>query len=502
MIDGGPSTVLAILVPLTASVLAVVAPGRARPAIAIAGTAATLTAVVLVAAALYEGAPWRYEVGGWGAPVGIDLYVDGLAVALLLLTAVVGLLVTVYAAAYYRDGEAGDRGGGAFWPLWLFALTSVNALYLSADVFNLYVTLELLGVSAVGLVLIGGGTAALSAALRYLLVAFAGSMAFLMGVAFIYAATGTLDLYGLAPVDGGEGAIVVALALMTVGLLLKSGMFPLHFWLPAAHAIAPSPVSPILSALVVKASAYLVLRLWLQGMPEGVSTAGATALGVLGVAGIAWGSFEALRQDHLKRLIAYSTVAQLGYLLLAVPLIAAAQRGTGGALSAGDAWFGAAYVALAHGVAKAALFMCAGILIARFGASRLTEIRGVAEVVPITAFAFGLATFTLIGLPPSAGFAGKWHLLQASLDLGQWWWALPIALGGLLTGAYLLRASWFFFRGVQDATVDALGNGGAPASRTMEIVAFLTALLGLLLGLRTVEAYELVRLGAPLGGIG
>lgn len=484
---------LAVFVPLAAALVAFLVRGPARTVTGLAGSAATLLVAGVAAWRVSDGGPFRYPLGGWGAPAGIDLYADGLTAIMLLVTAGVGLLTALYA---WRDFEADHdgRAARAFWPLWLFTLASMNALYVSADIFNLYVTLEILGISAVGLVLVGHGTGALVAGARYLLVAFAGSMAYLMGVALAYAQSGTLDLYSLADGAGG-GAMVTALALMTAGLLLKSGAFPLHFWLPPAHAIAPSPVSPLLSGLVVKASLYLVFRLWLQAFPESASMAGATAIGVVGVGGILWGSFEALRQVRLKRLIAYSTVAQLGYLLLLVPLGVAALGDADLPDWGGDAWFGAAYFIVAHAVAKAALFMAAGLILRGAGSDRMEDLRGLTDAFPMTTFAFGLATFTLIGLPPSAGFSAKWHLLTASLEAGQWWWVPVIITGSLLTAAYLLRATWFFFQ--RSPTRDL-----RPPPHGMEAIVLVTAALAVALGVRTVEVYELIALGSPLGSGG
>jgi multicomponent Na+:H+ antiporter subunit D len=484
---------LAVFVPLAAALIAFLVGDRARTVAGLLGSAATALVVAVVAWQVIENGPARYPMGGWGAPAGIDLYVDGISAMLLLTTAGVGLLVAAFA---WRDFEADhdERAPRAFWPLWLFVLSAMNALYVSADIFNLYVTLELLGIAAVGLVLVGRGADALIAGTRYLLVAFTGSMAYLMGVALAYAQSGTLDLYALA--DGAEGrAMPVALALMTAGLLLKSGVFPLHFWLPAAHAIAPSPVSPLLSGLVVKASLYLVFRLWLQAFPESASMAGAMAIGLLGVGGILWGSFEALRQVRLKRLIAYSTVAQLGYLLLLVPLGVAALREGDEPGWGADAWFGAVYLVVAHAVAKAALFMAAGLILRGAGTDRMEDLRGLTDAFPMTTFAFGLATFALVGLPPSAGFSAKWHLITASFESGQWWWAPVIVGGSLLTAAYLLRATWFFCQ--RGPTIDLrLPPHG------MEALVLVTAALAVALGLRTVEVYDLIALGSPFGSGG
>lgn len=442
--------------------------------------------------AVYQRGPWRYSVGGWGAPLGIDLYVDGLSAVMLLMTATVGLLVSIYADGAFTDddrrGAEGVHQARAFWPLWCFALAALNGLYLAADVFNLYVMLEVSSIASVGLVVMAPGTAALVAGIRYLLVAFAGSTAYLMGVALLYADGGTLDLYALG--DNAGPALPVSLALMSVGLLMKSGFFPLHFWLPPAHASAPSMVSPLLSGLIVKASLYLLIRLWVQALPPAAPGA-ATLLGVLAIGGIVWCSVAAFRQQALKPLIAYSTVAQLGYVGLLIPLaVAALGRADGGAWGQ-DAWFGAAYLAVSDGFAKAAMFMAAGLFLRASGTDRMALLGGITDAMPLVSFAFGAAAFTLLGLPPSGGFAGKWHLLTASLEAGEWLWAAAIAGGTLLTAGYLLRATGMFFRREPRLVV-------RPVPGRMKLVTLVMALLSIALGMRTGEAFELLSAGSPL----
>ncbi|MDP1534648.1 MAG: proton-conducting transporter membrane subunit, partial [Rubrivivax sp.] len=308
-----------IVLPLVWGTLAfVLGPGRgARLAIA-ALVLQTLLALQL-AAQLVDGGARAYAVGGWGAPLGIDLYVDGLAGVMLLLTQAVALPLAVYARGYFA---ATPKGRELFWPITGLMLAALNALFVSADLFNIYVTLELLGLAAVGLVAIAGGTAPVTAALRYLLATLLGSGAYLLGVALIYGTYGSVSLEVLAPLMNEEAprAVVLAAALMLLGLMLKTALFPFHFWLPPAHGGAPAPVSALLSALVIKASFYLVVRLWLD-LFEPLTTVGAAQLiGALGAAAIVWGSLLALTQTRLKMLVAYSTVAQIGYLFLLVPL--------------------------------------------------------------------------------------------------------------------------------------------------------------------------------------
>jgi multicomponent Na+:H+ antiporter subunit D len=466
--------VLVILLPLAGAVSCFLWPRRAV-------TLGLITALGVVACVaglgwqVVEQGAQRYAVGGWGAPLGIDLYVDGLSVLMLIVTALVGLGISVYSSGYFDRDKAIH-----FWPLWMFLWTALNALFLSADIFNLYVTLELLGLAAVALVALAGGADALTGAMRYLLVSLLGSLAYLLGVALLYHSYGSVDIAILAQRVEPSPAVWAAVGLMSAGLLLKTALFPLHFWLPPAHASAPVPVSALLSALVVKASFYILLRLWLEVFPPTNAALG-QLLGLLGAAAVLWGGLQALRQTRLKMLIAYSTVAQLGYLFLAFPL------GTS------IAWKGALYLLLSHAVAKAAMFMAAGNILRFGGHDRIADLDRVAQRLPLTLTAFGLAGVSSMGLPPSGGFIAKWLLLDAALRAGQWWWAIILILGGLLAAAYVFKVIGHAFTQAE-VTHEA---GAVPA--TMEWAALALALAAILLGLVALWPLALMEIGSPFG---
>lgn len=419
-----------VTLPLGGAVATLMLPRRATAIVYATAAATTAAAGMLVYGAATLGT-LSYEVGGWAAGLGIALRADGLSALLVTMIALVVLASSVYARAYFRKSVERAR----FWPLWLLLWTSLNALLLSGDLFNLYVTLELLGLSAVALAALGGKPAAVRAALRYLLAGLLGSMMFLAGVSLVYAGYGTLDLLALAHAVEPGPVAWAALALMSAGVLLKTALFPLHFWLPPAHASAPAPVSAVLSALVVKAAFYLVLRLWLDVFADLVTPAAARLLGILGAAAILWGSWRALRAERLKLLAAYSTVAQLGYLFLFFPVLQALPPGP-----VRDATLGGLVIlALTHGFAKAGLFLAIGIIQQRSGHDRIDELDGTAQRLPATTFAIALAGVALIGLPPSGAFLGKWQLLAGSFASGQWLWIPVIMAGSLLAAAYIFR---------------------------------------------------------------
>jgi len=469
-----PWGVMAILLPLAGALACFLWPRRTVPLGLVTALGVAACVVGLGWQVVGQGAQ-RYAVGGWGAPLGIGLYADGLSLLMLMVTAIVGLGISVYSTGYF------DRKPSTlFWPLWLFLWAALNALFLSADIFNLYITLELLGLAAVALVALAGGADALTSAMRYLLVSLLGSLFYLLGVALLYHSFGSVDIALLAQRVEPSPAVWTAVGLMSAGLLLKTALFPLHFWLPPAHASAPAPVSALLSALVVKASFYILLRLWLEIFPLTTPALG-QLLGLLGAAAVLWGGIQALRQTRLKLLIAYSTVAQLGYLFLPFPL------------GSSIAWKGALYLLLSHALAKAAMFMAAGNIMRFGGHDRIADLDRVAHRLPLTVTAFALAGVSSMGLPPSGGFIGKWLLLDAALRAGQWWWVIILILGGLLAAAYIFKVIGYAF------TQAGVLHETEPVPVTMEWAALALALAAVLLGLFTSWPLALMEIGLPFG---
>ncbi len=468
---------LFLLLPFAGVVLVFLLPDQSRP------YAGLLTAILVfltawtVAVDVSLHGPMYISLGSWPQPLGIGIYIDGLSILFLLLTAVVGLLVSVYAWSYFSLPENRTKGPH-FWPLWLVLWGGLNALFSTADIFNTYVLLELVGISAAALAALAGNLPSLTAALRYFLVAMAGSLAFLLGVGFIYAQTGQLDMYSVAQSAPDTPLMAAAFGLICVGLMCKTALFPFHFWLPPAHGNAPAPVSAVLSALVIKGSFFVLLKFWFVVFHDlsGPAHSG-WILGILALAAALWGSYQALIQSRLKLIIAYSSVGQLGYLFLIFPLLS-------GVLEPAwklQAWTGCGYQILSHGLAKAALFLAAGNLIQASGTDNIHQLRNIAVCLPMTSFTIGLAGVSLMGLPPSGGFMAKWMFLQAILASGQWWLALVPVLGGLLTAGYMFRLlSHTFVSEAQAACYGRVYFG-------MEKTALLLALCSILIGFRAQE---------------
>jgi len=320
---GGFLLVLMLVLPLAGVFAALTLGGRnARRVAMLAIPAGFALAVVIGVELVQSGRTLVYLLGGWAPPLGIALRADGLSVVMLLTTTVVLLAVALFAREGFQTPEnvREARTPFMFWTLLLSVWAALNAVFLAGDLFTLYVALELLTFAGVPLVSLEGKPETLQAALRYLLFALFGSVLYMLGAVLLYGAYGTLDIALLAERVRPEAVSFVAAALMTTGLLAKTALFPFHLWLPPAHAGAPAAASAVLSALVVKGSWFLVVRLWFDVMPGVVTLTAAQLLGALGTAAIVVGSVVALRQERLKLLVAYSTMAQIGYLFLMFPL--------------------------------------------------------------------------------------------------------------------------------------------------------------------------------------
>ena len=386
-----------------------------------------------------------YLLGGWAPPLGIALRADGPAVAMLLAVAVVVCGIGLFARADFGtpDGVRESRSAFSYWLLLMAVWGALNLVFVSGDLFTLYVALELLTFAGVPLVCLAGSGETLRAALRYMLFALCGSVLYLLGAVLLYGGYGTLDIPLLAAAVRPEPIAWTALALMTVGLLAKTALFPLHIWLPPAHGGAPAAASAVLSALVIKGSWFLVLRLWLDVMPGVATVQAAQLLAGLGAAAIVVGSVVALRQQRLKLLVAYSTVAQIGYLFLLFPMAFDAAGDMG---SSDVAQAAGLLQAIAHATAKAGMFMAAGLVYAALGHDRIDELAGAAKAVPVAVAAFLVGGLALMGVVPSGAYLAKKLLLASAAESGQWWWTWVLQGGAAFTAGYVVLVALRVFR--------------------------------------------------------
>ena len=479
-----PWLVWPVLAPLAGALVAFLVPRLAVGAGLLAGAAVVVCSAGLILG-VATGGVVRYPIGGWGAPLGIDLVADGLSAWMVGVTALVGAAVSLHALGHF-GGREQAHARRYFWPLWLFLWAGLNALFLSADVFNLYVTLELTSFAAVALAALAGTKDALTAATRYLLASLLGSLFFLLGVAFLYGEHATVDMELLSRALRPDAAGRVAPALMTAGLLMKGAVFPVHFWLPPAHASAPAPVSAALSALVVKGPFYILARLWMTSFAAVRTEEAGALLGALGAGALVWGGVLALRQARLKLIVAYSTVAQLGYLYLMFPLVAGA--------GAPAAHGGGVFFAGAHACAKGAMFLAAGNVAHALGHDEIARMGGLARALPRSAAALALSGIALMGMPPSGGFVFKWLLLSAAFAEGRWIWVAAVAAGTALSIGYVVR--------LVDRTLAEPPEPLAvrPVPAIMEWTALALSLLAVVMGLLAAGPLSLISAGAPVSG--
>src|SRR5271170_1601017 len=489
---GGSLLPLAILVPAAGVLVSFLLGGRQAERIALGLMPAQFGVAVAIASLVWRsGGPLVYVLGGYVPPLGIALRADGFSAVMLVTASLIMPAAALYAWVNFSTprGATEKRGPLVVWTLLQAIQAALSLIFLGGDLFNLYVALELLTFAAVPLVCLDGRPETLAAALRYLMFALFGALFYLLGVALLYGAYGTLDIVLLSRQIRAEPAVWLAAGLMTAGLLAKTALFPLHLWLPPAHANAPAAASAVLSGLVVKGSFFLIVRLWfdvLRALPGAVPGA---ILAALGSAAILSGSVLALRQERLKLLIAYSTVAQIGYLFLMFPLAGRPETGHPWSTAA---WTGGVLQAISHAFAKAAMFMAAGLIAEALGHDRIAGLAGIGRALPITVFAFGLGGLSLMGLPPSGGFVAKAMLLTAAVAENQWWWALVVLAGGLLAGGYVFLV---LARALADSNEPlTLLKTISPGRQTVVLA---LALCAVLLGFVPLRPSELLQIGRP-----
>lgn len=417
---------------LCALLIAVFALRSARLAQAIAAAGACVCVAVAAAALWFcrAGGVVEHHYGGWEMPFGIAARLDGVGAALSALIAVVALVCFVYAGPSMRRELPGDEP--AFYSLASLLVAALFGMTTAADLFNIYVFLEISSLAAYALIAVGGGAAAL-ASYRYLIIGTVGASFYLLGVAYVFALTGSLNLADVAVALGdvpASGALLVALALLTAGMGLKMAIFPMHGWLPDAYTYAPSVTTALIGGLMTKVSALVLLRMLyaLYAPAHGDLLPPVTAVMTgLGAAGVVAGSLMAVAQRDLKRMLAYSSVAHLGMIAIGIGL------GTAAGMS------GAVFHMISHGFAKATLFLIAGGIVYRLGSRNIEAMAGLHRAMPWSCAALVICALSMIGIPPTAGFFSKWYLLMGCLDAGRYELFAVIAASTLLSAWYFLR---------------------------------------------------------------
>ena len=372
----------------------------------------------------------RYAFSGWAPPGGIEWVADGLASMMLVALSLLGVVSVVFARATLPT----DLGGGVvyFYTLILLLISALTGIVFAGDLFNLFVFLEVAALASYGLVGVAGGRA-LVAAFRYLILGTLGASLYLLGVSYFYAATGTLNMADLAerlPHLLTSKAVVGGLIFMFIGLGIKMALVPLHGWLPDAYTYAPESISPILASLMTKVALFGWVRIifWVLGADAIVYHIPILLLvDILGILAAVIGGFLALTQTDLKRMFAYGGISHIGIILIGI----SQGNRTGFA--------GGVFYLLNDAVMQAALFFLAGVAVVKYGARSIEQFGKIRGESPWVIGTFIIMAMSMIGLPPTGGFFGKWYIILGALEANNYWAVGAILLSTLLTLAYFVK---------------------------------------------------------------
>ena len=373
-----------------------------------------------------------YRIGGWAAPWGIEYVLDKVGAFVLVIVSAIGAIVMSYARRSIEH-EIPEERIYLFYTMFLLCLTGLLGITITGDVFNLFVFLEVSSLSSYVMISLGRDRRALSAAYRYLIMGTIGATFYIIGVGLMYMMTGTLnmaDLATLMPAVVDTTVIHAALAFLSVGICLKLALFPLHLWLPGAYTYAPSVVTAFLAATATKVAVYVLIRIFFTvfGAVNVFETLGLqNILMVLAITAMFVASIIAIYQDNVKRLFAYSSIAQIGYIILGLSF-------------ASETGMAAAIIHLFnHAIIKCAIFLGLGCVALRTGGVSIKDMHGLGQRMPWTMAAIVIGGLGLIGIPMTVGFVSKWYLVQAALEKDMWQIAALIVLSSLLAIIYVWR---------------------------------------------------------------
>jgi multicomponent Na+:H+ antiporter subunit D len=397
----------------------------------LASWAALAMSILLLIQVLRYGTV-SYALGDWAAPWGIEYRVDALNAFVLLIVSSVGAVILPYARRSVEH-EIPAEQHTAFYTAFLLCLTGLLGVTITGDAFNLFVFLEISSLSSYVLIALGRDRRALTAAFQYLVMGTIGATFIVIGIGLLYMMTGTLNMVDLAqrlPPMAQNRTVLVAFAFLTIGASLKLALFPLHIWLPNAYTYAPSAVTGFLAATATKVGVYILLRFFFTVFGTGFAIQAFTLQSLLiplATIAVLVCSTVAIFQDNVKRMLAYSSLAQIGYMVLGIGM------GSSTGLTAGIVHL------FNHAMMKGGLFLALGCIFLRVGSVRLDALQGLGRTMPWTMFAFVLGGLSVIGVPLTTGFISKWYLVQAALEQGAWPLAVLVLVGSLLAVIYIWR---------------------------------------------------------------
>ena len=465
-----------VLLMVTAPVVALLRVPGLPWAAATAASGMSFAVAVSLAGQVMGGGQITYDMGGWPAPFGIALQIDSFAALLTLIVTGASSIALLFGKPSL-DQEVGEERAPFFYASWLLAVAGLVGIVITGDAFNIFVFMEISSLATYVMVAAGPDRRALTATFKYLMMGTIGATFYLIGVGLIYMMTGTLNLADMEQRIHQVSElrpILVAAGFITVGLALKAAVFPLHVWMPNAYTFAPSVVTVFLAACSTKVALYVLLRFDFFVFQQNLAAHDIQFAGFLmplAVLAFLVGSTVAIFERNLKRMLGYSSVAQIGYILLGASFVSIAGL-TGGIVHMFN-----------HALVKGALFMAVACLAFRYGRVRVDDIAGAARAMPWTMAAFVVGGLSLVGVPLTAGFISKWYLILAALDEG----ALGAFLVGLIVVSSLL-ALVYIWRVVEAAyfrppPADAPAHTEAPL--VMLVPTWALALANIYFGLDT-----------------
>ncbi len=456
-------------------------------AAAVVGLTISLAAAIIGLSNVLTVGELRSYFGGWPPPFGIEYVLDPLSAFMAVIILSIGFIVLVYppGAGLYQV----PKRGIPLYSLMMLLFGGLLGVVLTGDLFNFFVFLEIYSLASYALITVGGKRA-LVASFRYLILGSIAGGFYLLGVGFIYFTTGSLnmaDVSQLLPPLYESPAVMAAVALIFIGLGIKMALFPLHVWLPDAHSYAPSVIAAILASIQIEVAAYAMVRMSLtvfqphylyEYLPI------MTIIGWCGAAGIIFGSVMAIAQRDFKRMLAYSTVSQIGYIGLGIGL--ANPLGLIGAL----------LHILNHAFMKSCLFLVAGGIRYQTGLREIPWFVGLGRRMPLMMAAFTVAALSMVGIPPTAGFFSKWYLILGSIDAGNWVFVVVILASSLLTAVYFFRVIEKVYAHAPPSSSKADENRiTEPPARILVPILFLAAsvlILGLINAVIVTQVLELI----------
>ncbi|MEK7772822.1 MAG: monovalent cation/H+ antiporter subunit D family protein [Deltaproteobacteria bacterium] len=453
--------ILLIVTPLIAAyfipIIARIKAGSAWYVATAALSATSAISVMLLRTVLHTGRI-SYHFGGWEPPWGIEYAIDYLNGFVVVIVSLITLAVAVYAKKSVEK-EIDKAKIPAFYSIYLLFYTGLTGMVVTGDMFNLYVFIEISALAGYALTAIGRKRGALLASYNYLILGTIGATFILIGIGYLYVATGSLnmgDLRARLPLLYDSHAVRTAFAFLTVGLALKLALFPFHIWLPGVYSQAPSVVSVIMSATSSKVSAYVLLRVMfsvftvkfdLESVPI------TRILLLMSSVSIIVSSVLAISQTNIKRMLAYSSVGQIGYIIFGAALMNRTSLGA------------SLLHILNHALMKGTLFMAAGAMAYTVGAVEISDLKGMGKKMPFTAAAFTIAALSMIGVPLTAGFVSKWYLAVGAMESGMWFFIPILLVSSMLMAVYFWRVMeiMYFQKETGDDRLVYTGRQEAPA---------------------------------------